>query len=80
MNKLWNDACKDVGESILMYASLKHSSCSQYINEKGLSISDLQSITDHARIESVRKFAKVEVARKRALTEKKIIFRERDMI
>lgn len=73
MNKLWNDACENVGETISMYAGLKHSSCSQYINEKGLSISDLQTITDHARLESVRKYAKVEVARKRELLEQKVI-------
>ena len=69
MNKMWNKACKDTGEKIRMYAGLKHSSCSQYINEKGLSISDLQVITDHARLESVQKYAKVEVARKRQLME-----------
>ncbi len=69
MNNLWSKACKISGENISMYAGLKHSSCSQYINEKGLSISDLQTITDHARIESVQKYAKVEVARKRELME-----------
>lgn len=73
MSKLWKDACKGAGESISMYAGLKHSSCSQYINQKGLSISDLQTITDHARIESVKRYAKTEVARKRELLERKII-------
>jgi len=56
-----------------MYSGLKHSSCSQYVNEKGLSISDLQTITDHARIESVKRYAKIEVARKRELMERKIV-------
>jgi hypothetical protein len=73
MAKLWKEACKRAGESISMYAGLKHSSCSQYINQKGLSISDLQTITDHARIESVKRYAKTEVARKRELLESKII-------
>lgn len=73
MNKLWNEAAERAGESISMYSGLKHSSCSQYINEKGLSLSDLQTITDHARLESVKRYAKTEVARKRELFERKII-------
>ncbi|MFZ3047010.1 MAG: tyrosine-type recombinase/integrase [Desulfatirhabdiaceae bacterium] len=78
MNLIWHHACRDVGESIDLYSGLKHSSCSQYINEKGLSISDLQQITDHARIESVRKYAKMEVARKRELMERgKVVKMER---
>jgi integrase len=56
MSKLWKDACKRAGESIPMYAGLKHSSCCQYINEKGLSMSDLQTITDHARLDSVKRY------------------------
>ncbi len=72
LNKLWNDACKKAGEKISMYAGLKHSSCSQYVNEKGLSLSEVQSITDHARLDSVKKYAKVEVAKKRELMERKI--------
>ena len=71
--KLWNKAATQAGESIAMYAGLTHSSCSQYINEKGLSLSDLQTITDHARLESVKRHAKTEVARKRELFERKII-------
>jgi hypothetical protein len=31
-------------DGVSMYAGLKHSSCCQYINEKGLSMSDLQTI------------------------------------
>jgi hypothetical protein len=75
---LWKDACKRAGESISKYAGLKHSSCCQYINEKGLSMSDLKTITDHARLDRVKRYAKTELARKRELMERKIIrFRER---
>lgn len=69
LNVIWKAACQKVGESIDLYSGLKHSSCSQFINEKGLSLSDLQTITDHARIESVKRYAKTEVARKRELME-----------
>lgn len=70
LNVLWKAACKKTGENIDMYSGLKHSSCSQYINEKGLSISELQMITDHARIESVARYAKVGVDRKKELMER----------
>jgi len=67
LNNLWAKACTEVGESIDLYSGLKHSSCSQYVNEKGLSIYDLRELTDHARLDSVRRYAKVSVARKREL-------------
>jgi integrase len=70
---LWNRACSKVGENIEMYSGLKHSSCSQYINEKGLSIDELQMITDHARRESVLKYAKVQTETKRRLMMGKVI-------
>jgi len=73
LNTLWKEACKKAGEDIDLYSGLKHSSCSQFINEKGLSESDVQIITDHARIDSVRNYAKTEVKRKRELMESKII-------
>lgn len=63
LNTKWKRACIKVGESIDLYSGLKHSSCSQYINEHGLSIYDIQAITDHKRLDSVRKYAKVELSR-----------------
>lgn len=69
LNRIWRQACKEAGEKIDMYSGLKHSSASQYINEKGYSYEDLQSVTDHANIESVRRYAKVELERKRQLME-----------
>jgi hypothetical protein len=73
MNKIWRDACKKAGESISMYGGLKHSSCSQYVNENNMPLSDLQTITDHARLDSVKRYAKVEVSRQRELMERKIV-------
>lgn len=37
-----------------------------------LSESELQMITDHARLDSVRRYAKTEVARKREIMEREI--------
>ena len=71
LNRLWKQSCDKAGENIDLYSGLKHSSCSQYINEKGLSESELQIITDHARIESVKCYAKTEVKRKKELMLKK---------
>jgi site-specific recombinase XerD len=62
LSDLWKAACAKVGESIRPYAGVKHSSCSQYINEYGYSIHEVQMMTDHARLESVKKYAKVEVS------------------
>jgi len=70
---LWNQACQKVGENIRMYAGLKHSTCSQYINEKGLSVDEVQMITDHARRDSVLKYSDVQVEAKRKLMEGKVV-------
>ena len=70
---LWNKAAASVGETIRMYAGLKHSTCSQYINEKGLSVDELQMLTDHARRDSVLKYADVQLEAKRRIMEKKVI-------
>jgi hypothetical protein len=66
---LWRKACQAAGESIDMYSGLKHSSCCQYLNDKGLSLSELQIITDHANMESVKRYGKIEIDRKRQLLE-----------
>lgn len=66
---LWHKACGIVGEAIDMYSGLKHSSCSQYINEKHYSIDQVQMLTDHARRESVTKYASVMLEEKRRLME-----------
>ena len=71
MYKIWNKACIKVGEDINMYSGLKHSSCSQYINEKHYSLDQLQMITDHAQRESVKKYAFVHLDEKRRLMEGK---------
>lgn len=71
--KLWKDACAKVGENINLYAGLKHSSCSQLINEYGYSMSDVQQAVDHRNISSTRQYAKVEVSRRREILEKKVI-------
>ena len=71
MEEIWHRACKAVGEDIEMYSGLKHSSCSQYINEKHYSLDQLQMITDHQRRESLRKYAVVTLDEKRRLMEGK---------
>jgi hypothetical protein len=54
---IWNKAFATVGEDIDMYSGLKHTSCSQYINEKGYSMDEVQMMTDYARMESVKRSA-----------------------
>jgi hypothetical protein len=67
----WHKFCEQVGEDIDIYSGLKHSSCSQYVNEKHYSIDELQMITDHARRESVMRYASVQLDEKRRLLEGK---------
>jgi hypothetical protein len=71
MYKIWKKASKQVGEDINMYSGLKHSSCSQYINEKHYSLDQVQMLTDHARRESVQRYASVQLDEKRRLMEGK---------
>lgn len=73
LNNLWNKACAKVGESIRLYAGTKHSSCSQLINEYGYDIHMVQMATDHAQLESVKRYAKTEVSARKALLEKKVM-------
>jgi hypothetical protein len=73
LHSLWENACRLCGESISLYAGLKHSSCSQLINQYGYSVSEVQMATDHARIESVKKYAKIEVSARKSILEKSVI-------
>ena len=72
MREIWITACQKVGEDIDMYSGLKHSSCSQFINEKHYSLDQVQVMTDHARRESVKKYAVVQLDEKRRLMEGKL--------
>jgi hypothetical protein len=72
MRVLWHEACRKVGVEIEMYSGLKHSSCSQYVNEKGYSIDEVQMMTDHARRDNIKKFASVQIEAKRRLLEGKV--------
>lgn len=73
LQKLWDKAKAGCGETISMYHGLKTSSCSQYVNEQGLSLPELQSITGHASMDAVKKYASVELARKRELMHTRIV-------
>ena len=69
LNRVWKKACAAVGEDIELYSGLKHSSMSQFVNEKRLSMAELQIISGHKKIESVYKYASVELGRQRELLE-----------
>ncbi len=69
---LWNQAAISQGENIRMYAGLKHSSCTAFVNEQGGSVDELQMLTDHARRDSVLKYTEVKVEAKRRIQAKVI--------
>ena len=73
MSDIWKKACKEVGEKITLYAGLKHSNCSQFLNEKGGTMSELQTVTDHKRLTSVLHYGKMETARRQEMIERKVI-------
>jgi integrase len=66
----WNRAARSQGETIRMYAGLKHSSCTAFVNEQGGSVDELQMLTDHARRDSVLKYAEVRLEAKRRIQAK----------
>lgn len=70
LNIIWKEARKKAGEDIDLYSGLKHSSCSQYINERDGSLDDLQTLTEHARRDSVLKYAAISLRKKRNLMNK----------
>ncbi len=72
---LWNKAAHSCGETIRMYAGLKHSSCTAFINEQGGSVDELQMLTDHSRRDSVLKYADVKLEAKRRIQGKVIALR-----
>lgn len=72
---LWNMAAESCGESIRMYAGLKHSSCMAFVNDQGGSVDELQMLTDHARRDSVMKYTEVRLAAKRRIQGKIIAIR-----
>jgi integrase len=69
LRKIWNKARKITGIDIELYKGTKHSSCTQFVNSKGGTIDELQILTDHARRDSVERYAKVGVERKRKMME-----------
>jgi len=72
---LWNRAAASCGESIRMYAGVKHSSCTAFVNEQGGSVDELQMLTDHARRDSVLKYAEVRLEAKRRIQGKVVALR-----
>jgi integrase len=74
---IWNIACGKVGETISLYPGTKHSSCWQFLNEKGGTVDELQSLTDHARRDSVDVYAEMEIEAKRRLMGKVMPLKEK---
>ena len=56
LGTVWRAACRRTGIDIRLYHGTKHSSCTQFINEKGGSDVELQMLTDHARLDSVKPY------------------------
>jgi integrase len=75
-NIIWKAACKGVGIDIALYHGVKHTSCTNFIEEGG-TVDELQILTDHARRESVLKYADISLERKRRMMQKMMRSRNR---
>ena len=73
LERIWKNACEQVGEDIPLYQGTKHSTASQMINELHYSQSELQMAGDWARLESVKKYGKVESSARKVLLEGKVV-------
>jgi hypothetical protein len=73
LQKIWKAACKKCGENIRLYDGTKKSTASQLINEAGLTREELREAGDWARLESTEAYARTEIARRKALLEKKVV-------
>lgn len=71
--KYWKEACEKAGEDIDVYRGTKTSRASQMLNEDGMSMHDLQIAGDWASLTSVESYAKANIAKKRALINRKVI-------
>ena len=73
MRKYWAAACEKAGEDIDVYRGTKTSRASQMVNEEGMNIHDLQIAGDWASFESVKSYAKANIAKKRSLLDRKVV-------
>ncbi|MCK5601660.1 tyrosine-type recombinase/integrase [Candidatus Pacearchaeota archaeon] len=69
LRTVWKLASKRAFEFVGLYEGLKHSSASQFINEKGLSLDQLMEITGHRQLDSIKAYAHTQMARKKELLE-----------
>jgi hypothetical protein len=70
LNIIWKKACKAASAEIGLYPGTKHSSCTNFIEEGG-TVDELQMLTDHARRESVLKYADITLRRKREIMRRR---------
>ena len=70
LNIIWRNACKKVGVSIRLYAAIRHSRATQMSVENGMSVSEIFEAGPWVRRDSVEKYRKLELVRKRELLER----------
>lgn len=74
IHPLWKEACERAGEEYIKpYSGTKHSTCTEFLNEKGLSESELMMVTGHKRLESLRQYTKTGIEPKRELLERRVV-------
>ena len=72
LEKIWRFACERVGEvPVRMYIGLKHSSCCQFLNEKGGTLAELAELTGQT-VGTLAHYTQTEPMRRKELMERKI--------
>ena len=57
-----------------MHIDLNHRLCRQYVNKKQMVLSGLHIFIDHARLDAVKRYAKVDASRRLELIKRKVVF------
>ena len=70
LNTIWKAACREVGIEIALYSGVRHSRASQMINELKMSIHEVKEAGTWKRLDSVSRYAKTGLTRKRELLER----------
>lgn len=73
LRKYWKAACEKAVEDIDVYRGTKTSRASQMVNELGMNLHDLQVAGDWASFESVKSYARANIAKKRELLDRKVV-------
>jgi hypothetical protein len=83
-NRIWLEACKKIGftkldengkviAGIELYNGVKHSTMDHYLNDLGLSETDLMCLTGHKSLQSIKRYVRMNLNRQGQLLSKELV-------